>query len=258
MSGKELRLARLLNPTNKRCFMVPIDHGATVGPIDGLGDYLGLIKNINNGRADAIVMHKGLLKTVSQYPFLGKGKYILHLSASTSQSPDPNHKILVGSVEEALKLGADGVSVHVNLGVAEEAEMLRDLGLVSKACLEWGMPLLAMMYSHGRFKDIAHAARIAEELGADMVKVSYPGSIEALRKITGSLRIPVLIAGGTTLDHPGELFKMVEDALTAGAAGVAIGRNIFQYRNPHLITLLIGKLVHENIPVEECLHQLLF
>ncbi len=259
MYGKRIRLARLMDDVSKRTCIAPIDHGATMGPIEGIQDYIGTIKSIFGGGADALVLHKGLLSAVAAYPELSKGRYIMHLSASTILSYDSTYKVLVGSVEEAVKLGADGVSVHINLGVGYEAQMLKDLGNIAKACLEWGMPLLAMMYTHKvpwQIKHTMHAARLAEELGVDIVKIGYPGTIKETQELIKSVHIPIVIAGGEKMDSAETLLNIVDDALTAGASGVAIGRNIFQHKDPKFITGLVSKLIHGQTSLKECLSRL--
>ena len=258
MYGKALRLERLTHSKSKRMCMVPLDHGITVGPIDGIRDYLNTIGQVVDGGADAVILHKGLFKAAIQQEQLLKGKYIMHLSASTVLGLDPHAKVLVGSVEEAIELGADGVSIHVNLGCKTESEMIRDLGKVSSECQKWGMPLLAMMYvqsQNGMQNDnkLIHGVRIAEELGADIVKVNYPGSRGTLEKLMQSVRIPVLIAGGVKVDRPEELLKMVDNVLGLGVKGVAIGRNIFQFPQPRFMTRLISKMVHNEISLQEAL-----
>ena len=166
--------------------IVPMDHGTTLGPIHGIDDYFKTIRLINKAGPNAIVLHKGLLIRVSQDEELACGNYIMHLSVSTVLSKDPQYKVLVSSVEEAVKLGALGVSIHINFGVDAEADMIKDLGTVSKTCLEWGMPLLAMVYSFkedNNLDHMIHAARIAEELGADIVKIAYPGTQQKTKEI---------------------------------------------------------------------------
>jgi len=257
--GKSLRLSRIMNVDTGRTCIVPMDHGVTLGPIDGIRDYAGTITQVVSGGADALVLHKGLLKSVTSHSQLSKGRYIMHLSASTSLSNDSNHKVLTGSVEEAVKLGADGVSVHINLGVWSEGEMIKDFGMVARDCMEWGMPLLAMIYTHKNPEDInavMHSARVAEELGADIVKVGYPGSIENTEKLIRGVGIPIVIAGGARMESVEKLMHTIDDALNAGASGVAIGRNIFQYKNPGLITGLISKLVHGKLKLGQCLSML--
>jgi len=185
---------------------------------------------------------------------------IIHLSASTALSPFPNAKTLVCTVEEAIKLGADAVSVHINIGNGSEKEMLSDLGQVTRTAQEWGMPLLAMMYPRGeKIKDeydvkvIKHVARLGAELGADLIKVSYTGSVESFREVVLGCPVPVVIAGGPKMSSDRDILEMVKGAVQAGGAGVSIGRNIFQHRDPTRMVGAISLIVHENASVEEAL-----
>lgn len=259
MIGKEIRIERIINRNTGHTVIIPMDHGVTVGPIKGLENMKKAVDGVVNGGANAIVLHKGLVHGGHR----GRGKdvgLIIHLSGSTSLAPDPNFKVLVCTVEEAIQLGADAVSVHVNLGAEDESEMLRDLGLISKKCMEWGMPLLAMMYTRGaKIKsqfDVAvvkHAARVGAELGADIVKVNYTGSVESFKEVTNGCPVPVVIAGGEKMENDREILEMVEGAMKAGGAGVSIGRNAFQHKDPVAIVKAISSVVHKEITVEEAL-----
>jgi len=183
---------------------------------------------------------------------------IVHLSAGTSISPDPNAKELVCTVEEAIKIGADAVSVHINLGAETDKEMLRQLGLVSDSCSRWQIPLVAMMYTRGpKIKDefdvnnVKHAARVGAELGADIVKVPYTGSVETFKQVVNGCPVPVVIAGGPKMGSDDDIFKMVEGALKAGAAGLSIGRNAFQHTTPDKIVKALSKMVHNGASIAE-------
>ncbi|MEA3280543.1 MAG: class I fructose-bisphosphate aldolase family protein, partial [Thermodesulfobacteriota bacterium] len=185
---------------------------------------------------------------------------ILHLSASTSLSPYPNAKTLVCSVEEAIKLGADAVSIHVNLGNGGEKEMLKDFGKVSYEARTWGMPLLAMIYPRGeKIKDeydvkvIKHAARLGNEMGADIVKVSYTGSTETFKEVVAGCSVPVVIAGGEKMDSDMEILEMVKGAIDAGGAGVSIGRNVFQHKDPESMVRAISGIVNDGMGVDEAI-----
>ena len=185
---------------------------------------------------------------------------IVHLSGSTALAPEPNAKTLVCTVEEALKLGADAVSVHVNIGNGHERNMLADLGKVSLKAAEWGMPLMAMIYPRGeKIKDeydpnaVKHAARLGAELGADIVKVSYTGSPESFSKVIEGCHVPVVIAGGPKMDSDRAIFEMVKGAIEAGAAGTSIGRNVFQHDNPAKILGALHLIVHKNASIEDAL-----
>ncbi len=265
MIGKAIRMERITQRTDGRTVIVPMDHGVTLGPIDGLIDMPTAVNDVAEGGADAVLGHVGL-------PRMGHRGYgrdvglIIHLSASTTLGPDPNHKVLVSSVERAIKYGADAVSVHVNLGAVDESLMLRDLGQVAMACEEWQMPLVAMVYSRGAkvmseydVSVVRHAARVAAELGADIVKVNYSGNEESFREVVegcGGDRpngIKVVIAGGEKTDTDQELLDMVDGALRAGAAGVSIGRNAFQHKAPDKIVAAIVSMVHGGKTVDEAL-----
>lgn len=248
--GKQIRLGRLFKES-RRLFAVPLDHGVTLGPVEGLEDARPVIEAVARGGADAVIVHKGLAR---QLDCLAKTRstceLILHLSASTVLGPDPNHKELVAGVERAVQLGATAVSAQVNLGGAAEPLMLKDLGLLAEACEHWGMPLLAMMYVRDGTKEsefdpvkVGHAARVAEELGADIIKVNYTGSIESFARITRAVRAPVIIAGGPKMDSKAQLLAMVKDAVRAGAGGVAIGRNLFQAADPARLAAEIRRVL---------------
>lgn len=262
MLGKKIRMERIFNRKSGRTVIVPLDHGVTVGPIEGLVNLCDVVNKVAEGGANAVLGHLGL----PLHGHRGYGKdigLILHLSASTALSPEPNSKVIINPVETALKMGADGVSIHVNLGAVDEREMLRDFGYISNRCLEWGMPLLSMIYTRGpKIKNeydkevVKHAARVGAELGADVVKVNYTGDPESFSEVIEGCPIPVVIAGGEKVETDEDLLQMVEGALKAGAAGVSIGRNAFQHEDPIAIVRAIGKMVHKNASIKEAMKEL--
>jgi predicted phospho-2-dehydro-3-deoxyheptonate aldolase len=257
--GKRIRIERIIDRNTRRTVIVPMDHGISMGPIAGLRNMKKAIQKVAEGGANAIVEHKGLVGEGHR----GEGKdigLIIHLSASTSLSPYPNVKTLVCSVEEALKLGADAVSIHVNLGDDQEKEMLKDFGRVSNEARVWGLPLLAMIYPRGeKIRDeydvnaVKHAARVGHEMGADIVKVSYTGSVESFSEVISGCAIPVVIAGGPKMDSDQEILEMVQGSILAGGAGVSIGRNVFQHRDPTRMVTAISSIVHDGSSVEDAL-----
>ena len=260
--GKEIRLDRILNRKTNKTVIVPMDHGVTMGPIEGLVSIPAAANQIAEGGANAAIVHKG----AAVFGHRGYGKdlgLIIHLSASTSLGPRPDNKVLVTSIEHAIRLGADGVSIHVNLGAENEEQMLRDFGEIADRCFLWGMPLIAMMYPRGpKIKNqfevnvVKHAARVGAELGADIVKVNYTGDPESFQNVVQGCSVGVVIAGGEKVESDEELFEMIEGAMTAGATGVSIGRNAFQHKNPTLITKIISMQVHEGLSAEEATEKL--
>ena len=259
MIGKAVRLERIINRNTKNTIIIPMDHGMSVGPVAGLLDLGAMVDAVANGGANAVLGHLGL-------PIYGHRKsgkdvgLIIHLSASTSLGPKPNSKVLVTTVEEAIKIGADGVSVHINIGDEDEAQMLQSLGRVSKSCREWGIPLIAMMYPRGKkIKDehdveyVKIVARVGAELGVDIVKTNYTGDIDSFKQVTKGCPAPVVIAGGPKVDTFEDVLHTIKDSLTAGGRGVAMGRNVFQSSNPTLTVKAIYRIVHENWDVKETL-----
>jgi predicted phospho-2-dehydro-3-deoxyheptonate aldolase len=259
MSGKEIRLERIIKRDTGKAVIVPMDHGVSSGPILGITNMKEAMSQVADGGANAVVVHKGVVSRGHRKSGPDMG-LIVHLSGSTSLSPEPNAKTLVCTVEEAIKLGADAVSVHVNIGNGHEKEMLTDLGNVAHTAAQWGMPLLAMIYPRGqKITDeydvgaVKHAARLGAELGADVVKVSYTGDSDSFGEVVQGCHVPVIIAGGPKMESDQAILEMVKGAMAAGAAGTSIGRNVFQHKNPTKIVGALCKIVHENASVEEAL-----
>jgi len=259
MIGKEIRLERIISRQTTKTVIVPMDHGVSVGPIMGITNMREAMSQVADGGANAVVVHKGVVARGHRGAGPDMG-LIIHMSGSTSLSPEPNAKSLVCSVEEAIKLGADAVSVHVNIGNGHEKEMLSDLGMVAKDASAWGMPLLAMIYPRGKkIQDeydvgaVKHAARLGAELGADVVKVSYTGSPDSFQKVVEGCHIPVIIAGGPRMDSDRAILEMVKGAMEAGASGTSIGRNVFQHDNPIKIVAALSMIVHDGTGVDEAL-----
>ncbi len=259
MVGKQIRLERIINRDTGNAVIVPLDHGFTMGPIPGLINVRETIEKIALGGANSVILHKGNVTAGHR----GRGSdvgLIVHLSGSTSLAPNSSSKVLVCTIEEAIKLGADGVSIHVNLGADQEPEMLKDFGLVGKTCSEWGIPLIAMMYTRGSKiqneydeKYVKIAARVASEMGADMVKVSFTGSEESFARVVEGCSIPVLIAGGEKAESTKDVLKNVKMAMNAGGRGVSIGRNVFQHEDPSLLCKAVSMIVNNNASVEEAM-----
>jgi fructose-bisphosphate aldolase/2-amino-3,7-dideoxy-D-threo-hept-6-ulosonate synthase len=253
--GKGLRLKRIFS--GEKALVVAMDHGVSSGPVPGLEDIRKAVANVAKGGATAVVLHKGVVRYAKDYFGEGLG-LIVHLSASTSLSVKPDRKVLVTRVEEAISYGADAISVHINVGGSDDDFMLGDLGGTAEACDRYGMPLLAMMYPRGEniknpydVEVVKHVARAGAELGADVVKTVYTGSPETFKEVVRGTPVPVLVAGGPKLDSDRAALEMVAGALAGGAAGVSIGRNIFQAKDPISMTRSFARLIFDGAAVDE-------
>ena len=253
--GKEIRLRRIL--AGGKALIVAMDHGVSSGPLAGIEDIRKAVANVAKGGATGVVLHKGVVRLAKDY-FDERLSLILHLSASTSLSTKTNRKVLVTRVDEAVSYGADAVSTHTNVGGEDDDLMLADLGAVATDADRLGVPLLAMMYPRGEnvknpfdVDVVKHVARVGAELGADVVKTLYTGSPETFKEVVRGCPVPVVVAGGPKLDSEKALYDMVAGSLAGGAAGVSIGRNIFQAKDPISVTRSIARILYDGASVED-------
>jgi len=253
MHGKHRRLGRLFNPNSGKTVMVPIDHAFTMGPVAGLEHPEQLINILVRLGVNAVIGHKGILKLF--HKSLASTPFVFHLSGATNLAEDPGYKALVGDVEAAVAMGADAVSIHVTVGHPQEREMLGDFGRVSSQCDRFGMPLLAMVYldrtvtttGKGVSPEL-HAVRVAQELGADIIKIADPGNTDLLSEIVASLQVPVVVGGGSRQDNP-TFIQRVSGMMATGIDGVAVGRNIFQSPDIESDFSDLCAAVHNTLPV---------
>lgn len=253
VSGRERRLRRLFSPSSQRSVMLPVDQSVSLGPIPGIADIDTALPALLAQQPDAVVAHRGVIRRIPA-DAAGRSGLVMHLSAGTRLSGRDYAKTLTGSVTEAVRLGADAVSVQVTFGTLEETEMLGDLSRIAGQCAEWEMPLLTMVYVYGADPaaephKIAHAARVAAELGTDVVKVPYTGSPESFADVVAGCFVPVVVAGGERNDDPGAMLSGVEGALKAGAAGACVGRNVFQHDDPLRALADLRAVVHADSPL---------
>ncbi|MBS1267929.1 MAG: 2-amino-3,7-dideoxy-D-threo-hept-6-ulosonate synthase [Nitrosopumilus sp.] len=258
VSGNQIRLNRILRKGKMLC--IPMDHGISNGPIEGLENPADTIYKCEGHGLTSVIINKGIIKTLPKPTKVG---ILVHFSSSTSLSLSPNRKMLTGTVKEAAALGADGVSLHINIGGKEEPEMLEQLGMTADQCHKWGMPLLAMMYPRGEnIKNphepeiVAHVARIGAECGADIVKTLYTGDIDSFAKIVKSTPVPIVIAGGPKAKTDLDILQMTEDAITAGAKGVTYGRNIFAHKAPEKMVEALSEIIFRKGTAKEAMKRI--
>ncbi|MER5174832.1 MAG: 2-amino-3,7-dideoxy-D-threo-hept-6-ulosonate synthase [Candidatus Nitrosocosmicus sp.] len=255
--GKDVRLNRILK--NGKMLCIPMDHGISSGPLEGIKDINNFIYDTESSGLTCILVNKGIIKVLPRPVNIG---LIAHMSGSTSLGPDPNKKVLLGSVKEAIRLGADAVSLHINIGSNEEPMMLYTLGLIADECNEWSVPLIAMMYPRGEnIKNpndssiISHTARIGAEAGADIVKTIYTGNIDTFREVVKSCPVPIVIAGGPKSKTDNDVLEMCYGAIQSGAIGVTFGRKIFEHPNPKKIINALYEIIIENKKYDEVLEK---
>lgn len=256
--GKQVRLSKITAGGKMLC--IPMDHGMSVGPVRGLDTIHATSQQVQEGGATAILVHKGIIRSFPQPLKIGM---IMHASASTNIGPAPNRKMQVATVEEAVRLGADAVSVHINIGSKEEPEMLEYSGQLADNCDEWQVPFITMMYPRGENirnpndpEIVAHVARIGAELGADVVKTVYTGDPESFRRVVRGCPVPIVIAGGPKAESDRDVLEMAHGAMQAGAIGVTFGRNVFQHPNPRGMVAALAKIIFDGVSTDTALSSL--
>lgn len=163
------------------------------------------------------------------------------------------------SVEDALRLGADAVGCMGLPGCDFESDTLNYLAGITAEAHKWNVPVLAEMLPGGFNKslhtqeNIAMSARMGVELGADIIKTEYPQDMEAFKEITKGVFKPIVVLGGSKSENHEELLKMVKSAIDAGASGIAIGRNIWGYKDPGKMTRALSEIIHNGATVEKAM-----
>ncbi|MEM4780763.1 MAG: 2-amino-3,7-dideoxy-D-threo-hept-6-ulosonate synthase [Halalkalicoccus sp.] len=255
-AGFDARVSRI--STDGKYLIVPMDHGITMGAVTGLKEIERTIDAVTRGGADCVLTQKGIAPRV--HPNTNGAGYVVHVNGSTTIGPDENDKRVTCTIEEAIRAGADAVSFHINVGSNYEPEQIEGLAQLTGEAERFGIPVLAMAYARGPGIDssdpeaLGHAVRLAEELGADVVKTGYSGDAESFQHVVESTRLPVVIAGGSRGTER-ETVEMVRGTMDAGGAGVSMGRSIFQHENPEAIARAVSAVIHEDASAEEAIEK---
>ena len=238
MNGTNRRLKRLFDKESGNSLILALDHGANEGMIDGLGSIQSILESLPASGVQGVILNKGLAR---HYGHLVPEdvNLIIQLNAGTRHGSPSYNKNLVCSISEALRLGADAVSMHVNIGNDLEDRMLVDLGEITNEAHLLGIPVLATVLAKGSqivnehdSSLVAHCIRIGAELGPDIVAVSYPSNGDTFQKAVAASPIPVLVTGGPLGQNLEGALNNTAKGLEAGCRGFCIGRNIFQTEKP--------------------------
>lgn len=259
--GKQIRLSRLIEPATNSCVVCALDHGMTSPKfLSGLVELRRRTREAVAGGANVFMLSRGMAK-LAQPEFLPQTSLALMLSASASGRPEGAVVTPIGSVEEALSLGADAVVVYVALAGSNESEMIHYASQVGEECSRLGMPFIAEAEYPNAYQSLTDLnstfgaeyltrnARLCAELGADIVKVNWSGSAKSFGEIVRAAQVPVIVAGGTVVSET-ELLSRIEQAMGVGAIGCSVGRNIFQHPNPEAMTRALSRVIKERWPAK--------
>lgn len=259
--GKTRRIQRIIDPEDGRSIILPLDGVLVVGCMPGAENLQSLVDFGGHGVPDAVMLRYGEARRLAPLVPAEVG-LLVRISGSSEEGPDPTFEQVTNSVEGAAALGADGVCATLKLGSPREHEMMRQIGRIAEACDRHGIVFLCEAFavnSQGEGEVTgerpARAARVAQELGADAIKISNPCDRDEMRTIASWCQVPIVVAGGDLIT-PASVVAAVEAALDGGAAGVAIGRNVISHPDPALMRAVLADLVHSRVSGDQALARL--
>ena len=241
--GMGNRLASIIRPKTGRCVMLAIDHGYFQGPTTGLerpGETVAPLLPY----ADALMLTRGILRNVIDPA--NRVPIVLRVSGGTSiLKEDLSDENLTVSIKDAIRLNVSCLAISIFVGAPHEKQTLTNLARLCDQGQKYGIPVLAVtavgkdMARDARYFSLA--GRIAAELGAQIVKTYY---CEGFEQVVSGCPVPIVIAGGKKIDERDAL-RLAHSAVSAGAVGVDMGRNIFQSKWPVQMIQAVRSIVQD-------------
>lgn len=271
--GKQLRLGRIIDPVSQTSVIVPIDHAIDDPTLAALNDPISVVSRLAPVGPDAFLMRRGAAAAAAQ-AYAGRCGWVQRLTGRSGLSASriahgDARQLVIASVEEAARNGADAVVPTFFFGPDTEDTALPQLGRIADECNRYAIPLIAELFPVGgpeavpydgpySINDMRLAVRIASEEGADLIKTYYPGDPEAFARIVEYSFVPIIIAGGSP-NHGGplETLRTVQDACRAGAVGVAFGRRVWNAANPEGMLRAIIRIVRDGASADDAAAELL-
>lgn len=261
MLGKQVRMSRLVNPKSNKMMAITVDHAISRGiaPMTGIQNIQSAIDKIVAGKPDAMTMTKG----IAEHCMWNHAGEVSMLMKCSSYAPvHPTFDADFGTVDEAIRMGADAVSIGcMTLGDYQDRQF-EAIGRFSKECMEKGMPLIGHVYPKGEsvpadkrasWENIAYSIRSACELGMDIVKTTYTGDPDSMAKalscVPSSFR--VVIQGGDACKTLDDYLNMTREAMDCGVGGVTMGRFVWDYKDVTALVVVLRKIIHEGYSVKE-------
>ncbi|NOJ26663.1 MAG: 3-hydroxy-5-phosphonooxypentane-2,4-dione thiolase [Nitrososphaera sp.] len=247
--GMKNRFSKIIRPEDGRCLMLAVDHGYFLGPTERLEDARKTIAPLLP-HADSLMLTRGILRNC--VPADRNIPVVLRVSGGTSIiGEDLSKETITTSIEESIKLNASCLALSIFVGSKYEHQTLASLGKLVDEGEKYGIPVLAVtavgkeMARDARYLGLA--CRVAAELGAHVVKTYY---CENFEQVVESCPVPLIVAGGKKLPELDAL-KLAYDSVKYGAAGVDMGRNIWQSDYPVAMIKAVKAIVHEDIDVKQ-------
>lgn len=261
MLGKEVRMSRLVNPKSNKMMAITVDHATSRGiaPLTGLHHVQDTIDKIILGRPDAMTLTKGIAEHCM---WNHAGEVAMLLKISNYSPVAPTKDTIFGTVDEAIRMGADAVSMGCMTLGDFQGEQFEAIGRVSEECMRKGMPLIGHVYPKGEsvkpedrtaWENIAYCVRSACELGMDIIKTTYTGDPESMAKVVATVpsTFRIVIQGGDACKTLDDYLQMTRDAMDCGVGGVTMGRFVWNYKDVTALVIALRYIIHEGYSVKE-------
>lgn len=259
MLGKQVRMSRLVNKKSDKMMAITVDHAISRGiaPMTGLQPIQKTIDAIIKGRPNAMTMTKGIAEHC-MWDHAGETSILLKCS---SYAPvHPTKDIAFGTVDEAIRMGADAVSIGaMTIGDFQDVQF-EEIGRFSEECMRKGMPLIGHVYPKGEkvpkdqqtsWENIAYCVRSASELGIDIIKTTYTGNPDTMAKVVQMCPSRVVIQGGDACKTLDDYLNMTKEAMECGVGGVTMGRFVWDYHDITALVVALRYIIHEGYSVKE-------
>jgi fructose-bisphosphate aldolase/2-amino-3,7-dideoxy-D-threo-hept-6-ulosonate synthase len=249
--------------------MFAFSHGTSAPEVlPGLEEPSRMVVAAAAGGADCVFLAPGLIDALRDVLASTRLGVAVKVTATASRGGTPYQEVLTTSVERSLELGADAVVALIPFAPENEPDVIRLTAELGEACGRWGVPFIAEAeYPNSYYGDedfaqswgvpyLRRSARLCAELGADVVKSNWTGSVETFAQIVESVPVPVVVAGGSRVSDL-DLLKNLHAAREAGAIGCSVGRNVFQHDLPEQMVRAISAIFKEGAGAQEAFDQAL-
>jgi len=242
-----------------RSVVIAMDHGITDGAVAGFENPEKVLAQVIAGGADAILTSIGIARHFSKQ--LKDTGLMIRCDGATSPFLEHPRELIIG-VDGILATGADAAAAMYFPGIGNGHHSTAYFPRLAAEAHRWNIPVMAEALPYGfeehpaarAVEPVADTCRMAAENGADIVKTLYTGECEGFRKVIRSCYVPVLVLGGPKTHSDRDFLISIRGALEAGAAGVVIGRNVWQAASPTAMTQALVALVHHDVSVDDALH----
>ena len=261
MLGKEVRMSRLVNPKSNKMMAITVDHATSRGiaPLTGLHHVQDTIDKIILGRPDAMTLTKGIAEHCM---WNHAGEVAMLMKISNFSPVAPTRDTVFGTVDEAIRMGADAVSMGCMTLGDFQGEQFEAIGRVSEECMRKGMPLIGHVYPKGEsvkpedrtaWENIAYCVRSACELGMDIIKTTYTGDPDSMAKVVATVpsTFRIVIQGGDACKTLDDYLQMTREAMDCGVGGVTMGRFVWDYKDVTALVIALRYIIHEGYSVKE-------